>query len=117
MVVVKAADVAQGATFTGSRDRFETVLAWLEGGKAATLSHGELEEQLQIDARLLFRQLLQDHLDLRAHNEPRIGHVNDARGVPRPSAETGHTRTLATVFGQVDVERIAYRRRGNANLY
>src|SRR5674476_441655 len=97
MVVVKAADVAQGAKFTGSRDRFETVLAWLEGGKAATL--------------------LQDHLDLRAHNEPRIGHVNDARGVPRPSAETGHTRTLATVFGQVDVERIAYRRRGNANLY
>jgi hypothetical protein len=117
MVVVDAAETAGGATFTRSRNRFETVLAWLEGDKAATLSHGELEEELQVDARALFRQLLQDHLDLRAQNEPRIGDVTDARGMPRCSAETGHTRTLATVFGQVDVTRIAYRRRGNANLH
>jgi len=68
-------------------------------------------------SRSLFRELLQEHLDLRAEHEPRIGGVTDAWGVPRRSAETGHTRTLATVFGLVEVTRIAYRRRGNANLH
>ncbi len=37
--------------FTGSRDRFEQVVSWLEGGQAAGLSHGELEARLQVDAR------------------------------------------------------------------
>jgi len=112
-----ASDATQPAVFTGSRDRFESVLAWLEGEQAGALSHGELEERLQVDARELFRQLMQDHLDLRAQSEPRIADVRDAQWVPRPTAETGHRRGLATVFGGVEVRRIAYRRRGEANLH
>ncbi len=105
------------AAFTGSRVRFEAVLSWLEGAPAGALSHGELEQQLQIDARELFRQMLQDHLDLRADSEARIPEVTDSAGLPRPSAETGRERALATVFGEVEVRRIAYRRRGEANLH
>jgi hypothetical protein len=105
------------AAFRGSRERFETVLSWLEGEHAGALSHGELEERLQVDARELFRQLLQDHLNLRAVSEPRIAEVTDAERVPRPTAEAGHERTLTTVFGQVDVARIAYRKRGWPNLH
>lgn len=112
-----ASDATQPAVFSGSRDRFESVLAWLEGEQAGALSHGELEERLQVDARELFRQLMQDHLDLRAQSEPRIADVTDAQWVPRPTAETGHRRGLATVFGGVEVRRIAYRRRGEANLH
>jgi len=37
--------------------------------------------------------------------------------VSRPSAEPGHARHLATVFGQVSVTRIAYRRPGHVNLH
>jgi len=74
-----ASDATQPAVFTGSRDRFESVLAWLEGEQAGALSHGELEERLQVDARALFRQLMQDHLDLRAQSEPRIADVRDAQ--------------------------------------
>ena len=59
-----ASEAVQPAGFIGSR-RFEAVLAWLEGEQADALSHGELEERLPVDARELFRQLLQDHLDLR----------------------------------------------------
>lgn len=103
--------------FTDSRNRFEAVLSWLESAPASALSHGELEDRLQVDARELFRQLLQDHLDLRAQSEARIAEVTDAEQVPRPTAETGHERGLATVFGQVEVRRIAYRRRGAANLH
>jgi hypothetical protein len=105
------------AAFRGSRDRFEAVLSWLEGEHAGALSHGELEERLQVDARELFRQLLQDHLSLRAVSEPRIADVTDSELVPRPTAETGHERALTTVFGQVDVARIAYRKRGQPNLH
>lgn len=105
------------AVFGDSRNRFELVLAWLEGAPAGALSHGELEERLQIDARELFRQLMQDHLDLRAQSEPRINNVTDAQRVPRRTIETGHQRALSTVFGGVQVRRIAYRRRGEANLH
>jgi hypothetical protein len=37
-------------------------------------------------------------------------------GVPRGSAEVGHERSLATVFGEVAVRRLAYRARGRCNL-
>jgi len=112
-----APDIDAPAAFTGSRVRFEAVLSWLEGGQAAGLSHGELEDQLQVDARELFRQMLQDHLDLRASSERKIAQVIDAAQVSRPCAEPGHVRALGTVFGQVGVSRIAYRGRGLANLH
>jgi hypothetical protein len=112
-----ASGVGAPAAFSGSRDRFETVLSWLEGEHAGGLSHGELEERLQAEARELFRHMLQDHLDLRAQSEPRIADVRDIERVPRPTAEPGHSRGLATVFGGVDVQRIAYRRRGKSNLH
>ena len=41
--------------FAASRERFENVLAWLEGRQAGGLEHSELEAQLQADARELFR--------------------------------------------------------------
>jgi len=116
-VAAVAPDISASAAFTGSRDRFEKVLSWLDGAQAAALSHGELEDQLQVDARELFRQLLQDHLDLRASCEPRIAQVIDAAQAPRTSIEPGHVRALGTVFGQVQVSRIAYRRRGLTNLH
>jgi len=116
-VVTVTSDIAASAGFAGSRDRFEKVLSWLDGAQAAALSHGELEDQLQVDARELFRQMLQEHLDLRACSEARITGVVDAAHQSRPCVETGHVRALGTVFGQVAVSRIAYRRRGLPNLH
>jgi hypothetical protein len=115
-VVVEEA-AAEVVPFGRSRDRFETVLAWLEGEEATGLSHGELEARLEVESRELFRQLLQEHLELRAQREPRLEVVIDTDGVPRGAAEAGHQRELATVFGEVQVRRLAYRRRGHANLH
>ena len=103
--------------FVGSHDRFETVVAWLGGAESTGLTHAELEARLQVESRELFRQLLQDHLDLRAQREGRLEEVVGADGLPRGSAEAGHQRGLATVFGEVQVRRIAYRRRGCGNLH
>jgi len=43
--------------------------------------------------------------------------VVGADGVARCSVEAGHERGLLTVFGKVEVTRLAYRRRGHLNLH
>lgn len=92
------------------------MLCWLESDQAAALSHAELEQAVGTNGREVLRQFFQDHLDLRAQREQRL-EVVDARGVAHPRVEAGHHRALTTVFGEVDVERLAYRRGGHANLH
>lgn len=115
--MVVGGPVGESVAFAASRDRFEAVVGWLQGEEAGTVSHAELEARLEVDARELFRRLFQDHLDLRAEREDRLGDVVDAHGVPRGAAESGHERALATVFGDVQVRRIAYRTPGHPNLH
>ena len=105
------------AAFSATRNLFESLLSWLEGTQATTLSHAALEDRLQVDARELIRQALQEHLDQRAESEPDLGSVIDVQQVPRPTTETGHSRSLATLFGAVQVTRMAYRKRGRPNLH
>ena len=54
---------------------------------------------------------------MRAEREQRAQRVADGRGVARRSVESGHQRPLHSVFGEVSVKRLAYRQRGEANLY
>jgi len=103
-------------SFSTSRDRFDQVCGFLGDQEAASLTHSELEARLSVDLRELVRLLYQDHLDLRAAREQRRS-VVDAGGSRRGRVEAGHVRPLQTVFGQVEVTRLAYRRRGQANLY
>ncbi|MGV1010562.1 MAG: ISKra4 family transposase, partial [Dermatophilaceae bacterium] len=100
-----------------SRGCFEQLLAWLEGGQATGMTHAELEDELASRGRELLRRMLQEHLTLRAANEPRLAAVADDAGVVHAAVEAGHRRMLASVFGQVQVERLAYRRRGHENLH
>jgi hypothetical protein len=104
------------AGFTASRVQFDSMMGFLDGTEAGGLSHAELEQRLDIEGRELLRQLLQDHLDLRAIRERRV-EVLDADGLARTRVETGHTRGLATVFGPVGVARLAYRAPGQPNLH
>src|SRR4029453_10207026 len=93
------------------------MVSWLGGEESAGCTHAELEARLQVEGRELLRQLLQDHLDVRAQRETRLTEVVGADGVARGSAEAGRERDLATVFGDVAVQRVAYRKRGHANLH
>jgi hypothetical protein len=102
--------------FAASRARFATVLDWLDSPEAGALAHAELEDRLEADGRELLRQLLQDHVDLRAQRETRVA-VVDVDGTTHGAVEAGHVRRLATVFGEVAVNRLAYRRRGHPNLH
>ena len=108
---------ADKESFRQSRECFVEVLGWLEGSDAAALSHAELEDQLDCRGRELLRRMFQDHLSLRAVTEPRLEGVLDAEVRAYGAVEAGHHRRLAIVFGEVEVTRLAYRRRGQANLY
>jgi hypothetical protein len=103
--------------FASSREQFDAIVGWMEGVESDGLEHSELKERLQSDGRELLRRLLQDKLELRAVRERRLDEVVDAAGVVRGAVESGHQRPLQSVFGEVRVKRLAYRRRGEENLY
>ena len=98
---------AAATPFATSQAQFAAILRLVDSDDAISLSHGELEELLDTEGRKLIRQLLQDHLDLRANREPRV-EVVDAEGVRHANLEPDHQRPLQTLFGEVDVTRLAY---------
>ena len=108
---------AAAGGFACARERFEGIVGWLEGEQAAGFEHAELEARLECEGRELLCALLQDHLDLRAGREHRLAGVADSAGVRYGAVEAGHRRPLGSVFGEVTVTRLAYRRRGCENLH
>jgi hypothetical protein len=116
------APIPDAAPFAASVNLFTALVTDLQGPAAAELSASGLEELLAGRGRAVLRQVLQDHLDLRAAREeqaareqriPAVG----TDGIPRTRVETGHCRLLATLFGAVRVARCAWRCPGAGNLY
>jgi hypothetical protein len=103
--------------FDSSRECFEDALGWLKGIEASALTHGEIEDQLDCRGRELLRRMYQDHLTLRSVTETRLEAVLDTEAVTHGTVESGHQRPLATIFGDVEVRRLAYRHRAHQNLY
>lgn len=103
--------------FTASRQRFEDLCVLLGEQRTGELEHAELETRLDDEGRALLRQLMQDHLELRAEREQRLPAVHDADAVAHTLVESGHRRGLVSIFGEVRVRRLAYRARGRENLY
>jgi hypothetical protein len=84
---------------------------------ASGLTAFELEELLDEPGREVIRQLLQDHLDLRAAREEQQAREQRAPaagpgGIARTRLESGHGRLLSTLFGPVTVTRCAWRMPG-----
>ncbi len=104
--------------FEPSHAMFAALVTELAGPACVQATHAEVEEHLTQRSRQLTRQLLQDHLDLRAASEQRRPEgVTGTDQTTRTRVEHGHTRALTTVFGQVSVRRLAYRAPGAPNLY
>jgi hypothetical protein len=104
-------------TFTASREHFEALVEFLGARASSELTHAQLEEHLAVAGRELTRLLLQDHVDVRAAREQRLDEVAEADGTIHSRVEPGHTRGLATIFGEVEVTRLAYRALWSTNLY
>jgi len=111
---------ASAGPFDLSRKVFESLIIELSGERGAAISHAELEELIAGRGRELLRQLLQDHLDLRAIRERAELSARAAAGLApagRTRIEYGHHRALATVVGSVTVRCAALRAPGEPNLY
>ena len=111
------AQIPDASPFAASVNLFTALVAELEGPASAGLTACELEDLLAERGREVQRQLLQDHLDLRAEREEqaireRRVPAAGADGITRNRVETGHHRLLATLFGTVRVTRCAWRRPG-----
>jgi hypothetical protein len=114
------AQIPAAGPFAASADLFTALVAELEGPATAGLTACELEDLLAERGREVQRQLLQDHLDLRAVREERAARehrasATGADGITRSRLETGHGRLLATLFGTVQVTRCAWRKPGTPN--
>ena len=115
------AQIPGAGPFTASVNAFTALVEELQSAEAAVLTACELEDLLAERGREVQRQLLQDHLDLRATREERAARpdhlaATGADGVTRTRLEAGHHRLLATLFGTVQVTRCAWRRPGAPNL-
>ncbi|MFE3281270.1 ISKra4 family transposase [Nocardia sp. NPDC059239] len=111
---------ASAGPFAASRQSFDALVADLESTRTARFSHDELEDLIAGRGRELLRQLLQDHLDLRAdREETALTAARDGGRLPagRHRLERGHSRALATVVGTVQVRRCAVRALGQPNIY
>jgi hypothetical protein len=114
------APVAGADPFAASADLFTVLTHELAGAEAASLTASQLEDLVEGRGREVLRQLLQDHLDLRAAREEQAARgrhpaATGTDGITRTRLETGHHRQLATLFGTVRVARCAWRTPGAPN--
>jgi hypothetical protein len=90
------------------------------GGRAVVgaVSLGQAEEQLRTSGRDLMRAALQAVVDAACAAQERVpGGVAGPDGVRRTRVEDDHTRTVATVFGRITVDRLTYRAPGVCNVH
>lgn len=102
-------------SFSEAEAKFAEVMGHLQSGEARTMTHSELERALEEQGRELLRLLLQAHLDTRGPgeaSEPVVDSEGEQRKVKRL-----HERSLATVFGKVEVRRLGYGAAGADSLH
>ncbi len=85
---------------------FDDLKSFLLSQEAGSLSHSDLEREIEEKGRELLRTLLQAHLDQRGPGEV-ADPVRDAEGTTRSKTRL-HERTLGSVFGSVEVSRTGY---------
>jgi hypothetical protein len=103
--------------FAGARGAHRVVEGQTTSVEARGMEHGQLEEHMAECGREFLRVMFQSRLRLRALQEERAPQVADHEGIGRNRIERRSSRGLSTMFGPVEVERIAYRGDYVHNLY
>ena len=111
----RAAALPRPGAYEPSRQAFEDVVQHLDSQEARSMTHSELERELEKRGRELMRQLLQDHLDQRGSGESEDP-VQGVDGTRRTQVRM-HERKLETIFGTVTVNRAGYTQEGEESLH
>ena len=106
------------AVATPAALEFALLEAWLASGRALQLPLHEIESQQQTKGREVQRLLLQAHIERRGD-----GDVGPALRVPHQTGTVLYThrrlrtRSLKTIFGPVEINRMGYSRNGAPSIY
>jgi hypothetical protein len=103
-----ALDEELAAALAAPAGQFAGLAAWA-ADEARWLDHGDREKLIEAEGRKTNRDLLQATFVIDAFREERAAEVTSAAGIRHGTAEKGTKRGLASIFGPVDVTRIAYR--------
>jgi hypothetical protein len=117
MSAAYSTETVERDAFASAHAQLETMERYLRAPATLRASHSELEEYIQREGRELHRRLMQAHLDLRGARELRLVAVRGADGVRRGCVRQGTRRPLGTVFGSVEVLRLAYQAPGVEGLH
>lgn len=98
-----------------SRQEFEDMIRSLDSEEARSMTHSELERELEKKGRELMRKLLQEHLEARGPGQC-TQPVRSADGVDRSHIRL-QERKLETIFGTVSIERAGYGQAGSRSLH
>src|ERR1043166_8928106 len=102
-------------SFAEAAEEFRQIERYLKSEEACSLSHSDLERELEKRGRELMRKLYQAHLDVRGPGKA-ADPVKGSDGVERKE-ERLHERGLETVFGEVTVQRTGYGAEGVDSLH
>jgi hypothetical protein len=97
------------------REAFERLVGDLDSEEVRSMTHSDLERELEKRGRELMRVLLQEHLDKRGPGKSEHP-VHGADGLERPRIRH-QERKIETVFGTVSVERAGYGQEGTESLH
>ncbi len=101
--------------FSFAEEKFFKMTDFLKSRDATKLYLSEVEEYLKEDGRELLRQLLIAHLEERGVGD--IGpSVTGADGIKRTHKRL-RTKKIKTLFGEIELNRIAYSGRGAPSLF
>jgi len=98
-----------------ARENFEHIVGYLDSEEASSMTHSELERELEKKGRELMRIMLQEHLNNRSPGQCEQP-LSGSDGIDRPQLRL-QERKLETVFGTVSVERAGYGKKGAESLH
>jgi len=98
-----------------TRQEFEHIIRRMDSKEVSSMTHSELERELEKKGRELMRTLLEEHLESRSPGEC-AQPVRGCDGVERPRMRL-QKRGLETIFGTVCVERAGYCQEKTGSLH
>ncbi|MFH1008877.1 MAG: ISKra4 family transposase [Candidatus Latescibacterota bacterium] len=89
-----------------SREEFEHIVGFLDSTEASSMTHSELEREIEKRGRELMRKLLQEHIDARGPGKCEQGVVG-ADGIERSRVRL-QKREIESIFGTIEEQRAGY---------
>lgn len=103
--------------FSLANEQYGNMITNLLSSEMHDKEHGQIEAFINTQGKELMRCLLQSYLNLRSQGEIKQTSISGSDGVERTHRRKDCSRTLATIFGDVELRRISYSKPGVSTLF